>query len=185
MMKYLLILTMAAVNTGLMAADIPVHINAANKWIIVEKAKWNSPSIDVLIRENSGAVLIHESIGQTTKYNLKNVPDGEYILEVENDQKIRIQTMSLHDGILQSKAISTIYKPNIKVNNQVLDMNLMTQGKSAEIMIKNEEGKVMITEKIENEVSVTRRFNIKKLDHGNYYLEVHMAGQTFINDFEK
>ncbi|MBL0110191.1 MAG: DUF3244 domain-containing protein [Saprospiraceae bacterium] len=64
-------------------------------------------------------------------------------------------------------------------------MNLMTQGKSAEIMIKNEEGKVMITEKIENEVSVTRRFNIKKLDHGNYYLEVHMAGQNFINDFEK
>ena len=44
--------------------------------------------------------------------------------------------MSLHDGILQSKAISTIYKPNIKVNNQFLDMNLMTQGKSAEIMIK-------------------------------------------------
>lgn len=70
--------------------------------------------------------------------------------------------MSLHDGILQSKAISTIYKPNIKVNNQFLDMNLMTQGKWAEIMIKNEEGKVMITEKIENEVSVTRRFNIKE-----------------------
>ncbi|MBL0110189.1 MAG: hypothetical protein IPP42_04680 [Saprospiraceae bacterium] len=87
MMKYLLILTMAAVNTGLMAADIPVHINAANKWIIVEKAKWNSPSIDVLIRENSGAVLIHESIGQTTKYNLKMYLMVNISSEVENDQK--------------------------------------------------------------------------------------------------
>lgn len=183
-MKNLLFLILfAAVNTGL-SAEIPVRILSGTKLIIVEKNKWKAPVIDVTIREVNGNVLVSESIKQSTKYNLKYVPDGDYVMEINDDQKISIQHLTISKGFLFSKDSEIIYKPVIKIYDDKLDCNLMTQGNKAMMTIRNSEGQLAHSERINNQVSVTRRFNLEKLEPGNYYFDVSMSGRVFTKEFE-
>ena len=190
MSKLILILLFAAVNTGLMAVpisavDIPVHISPMNKWIIVDKDNWKTPQVGVSIRKEDGTILIQENISVSKKYNLKNLPDGNYVLDLEDGQQIRTQSLQVDGDILYSKDISTIYKPHLVINQDYINMNLMTQGQKADISIQNAESNTVFSEKISNEVSATRRYNIKDLPAGNYIFKVSLNGQEFIKSFTK
>jgi hypothetical protein len=190
MLKSIFILLFAAVNTGLMAftttnPEIPVFISTSNKWIIVDKSGWKAPRIGVTIVSTDGTTLINENIRYSTRYNLKNVPDGSYLLQLEDDQKIRIQHLQVTHELLYSTGISTIYKPHLVIASDHIDMNLMTQGQVADVSILDAEAKVVFSEKINNEVSVTRRYNINQLPEGEYSLMVKISGQQFIKPFNK
>jgi predicted phage tail protein len=189
MLKSILILLFAAVNTGLMAVpfssepEIPVRISPSNKWIIIDKAGWKSPKLEVSIQSVDGTTLINENIRTSTRYNLKNVPEGKYILQLEDDQKIRIQYLQVSNDMMFSTGISTVYKPHTIINANHIDMNLMTQGQPAEVSILDAESKAVFTEKITNEVSVTRRYNISQLPEGEYTMVVKMSDQQFHKPF--
>jgi hypothetical protein len=185
MKNLFLVILFAAVNTGLFAADVPVRIMASNKSIIVEKDQWKSPSLEITISEANGNVLVHENIKKSTKYNLKHVPDGNYVLEIEDNQKIKVQQLAIRQGSLQSKGVSTIYKPVLKSTEGKLDLNLMAQGHDAVITIRNNDSQVTYSENIKNEVSITRRFNLEELEPGEYYIDVAIAGKTFTRVISK
>jgi len=174
-----LVVLVAAVNTGLFAADLPVRIMASSKSIIIEKDQWKAPSIEITISEANGNVLVHENIKKSTRYNLKHLPDGNYILEIEDNQKVKIQQLAIQQGSLLSEGVSTIYKPVIRTQDGKLDLNLMAQGQDAVITIRNSDNRVTFTEHIKNEVSVTRRFNLEELEPGEYYIDVAISGKTF------
>ncbi|MDZ4707429.1 MAG: T9SS type A sorting domain-containing protein [Saprospiraceae bacterium] len=174
-----LVVLVAAVNTGLFAADLPVRIMASSKLIIIEKDQWKAPSIEITISEANGNVLVHENIKKSTRYNLKHVPDGNYILEIEDNQKVKIQQLAIQQGSLLSEGVSTIYKPVIRTQDGKLDLNLMAQGQDAVITIRNSDNRATFTEHIKNEVSVTRRFNLEELEPGEYYIDVAISGKTF------
>ncbi len=185
MIKLFFAFLFTAASAGLFASDAPVHISSGNKWFIVDKSKTKSPALSVTLREINGEILVQEKIKKTTKYNLKFIPDGEYIIQVEDDQKLTTQKISISNGAILSKNASTIYKPYFIEKKDHLDMNLMTQGMPAEITIRNDAGEIISQEKITNEVSVTRRFNTKKLSKEPYYVTVELGGQTFISEFNK
>ncbi|MEP7323170.1 MAG: hypothetical protein ABI761_14690 [Saprospiraceae bacterium] len=190
MLKSILILLFAAVNTGLMAVpvtnpEIPVFISPSNKWIIVDKSGWKAPRIGVTIQSTDGTTLINESIRYSTRYNLKNVPDGTYLLQLEDDQKIRIQHLQVAHEMLYSTGIITVYKPHLIINPDHVDMNLMTQGQSAEVSILDADSKEVFSEKINDEVSVTRRYNVNQLPEGEYSFVVKIADQLFTKSFNK
>lgn len=179
MKNLLLFVLFAAVNTGLYAADVPVRIMASNKLIIVEKDQWKSPSLEITISEANGAVLVHENIKKSTKYNLKHVPDGDYTLEIEDHQKVKVQQLAIQNGSLLSKGTSTIYKPVMKAYEGKLDLNLMAQGQDVVVTIRNSDNDVAFTERINKEVSITRRYNLEELEAGEYLIDVTVAGKTF------
>ncbi len=181
MTKLILMFLFTAAGAGLFAANSPepVHISPMNKWIIVEKEAWKAPKIDVLIRHADGSVLIRESIKKSTKYNLKYVPDGNYLLELEDGQKQIVQQISVTNGILQGKEITTTFKPRIILSKDYLNLNLMTQGMPATITIRHSSGKIAHTEDTNGEVSVCRKYNIKELEANEYMLDVAINGQVF------
>jgi hypothetical protein len=190
MSKFVLFLLFAAVNTGLMGAtpstaDIPVHISPVNKWIIVDKNNWKAPTVAVSLRNEEGSLLISEKINGSKKYNLKNVSEGKYILELEDDQQIRVQSLQVASEILYSKDIYTIYKPQLKISDDHIDMNLMTQGEEAQVSIRNNEWKSEFTENTGKEVSVSKRYNLKSLPAGDYTFVVKIGGHTFTRSFTK
>ena len=189
MSKSILILLFAAVNTGLMAVpvssvpEIPVRISPSNKWIIIDKTGWKSPKLEVSIQSTDGTTLVSENIRTSTRYNLKNVPEGKYILQLEDNQRIRIQHLQVSNDMLFSMGITIIYKPHTTIDANHIDMNLMTQGQPAEVSIFDSESKIIYTEKITNEVSVTRRYNISQLPEGEYTMIVKMSDQQFTKPF--
>lgn len=191
MSKFVLFLLLAAMNTGLMAsvpltaAEIPVHISPTSKWLIVDKSNWKASKIEVSIKKADGTVLIHEDINESKKYNLKNVPVGSYTLELEDDQQVRIQNLEVSGDMMYSTNITTVYKPHLIFNADNVAMNLMTQGLPATITITNSEGKTIFSEKIVDEVSATRRYNLKDVPAGDYSIQVYIAGQQFTKSFSK
>jgi hypothetical protein len=165
--------------------DAPIHISTSNKWLIVDKSNWKSPRIDISIKKADGTALVNEKIKVSKKYNLKNVPDGNYALEIEDDQLIRIQSLQISGDRLFSTGVKTIYKPMILFKTNQIDMNMMTQGDPAWITIRDRESNTVFTEKITQEVSVSRRFNLDQLPEGQYILDVELSGKHFTHNFSK
>jgi hypothetical protein len=190
MSKFVLFLLFAAMNTGLMAApfyaaEIPVHISATSKWLIVDKSNWKAAKIEVSIKKADGTILIHEDINESKKYDLKNVPVGSYILELEDNQQIRIQNLEVSQDMMYSTNITTVYKPHLIFEPDYIAMNLMTQGQPATVTITNAEGKTIFSQKIVDEVSATRKYNLKDVSAGEYSIQVYIAGQQFTKSFTK
>lgn len=188
MSKFMLIALFAAAHTGIFATspiESPVHISTSNKWVIVDKSNWKIPKLDVSILKSDGTFLINEKIKVSKKYNLKDVPDGSYSLEIEDDQLIRIQSLEISGDRLFSTGVKTIYKPMILVKANLIDMNMMTQGEPAWITMRDNESNTVFTEKITQEVSVSRRFNLNQLPEGNYLLDVELSGKHFTRNFTK
>ena len=90
MKKLIVILLFAAVNTVLRASDIPVTYSTNSKWIIIDNEKWKSPSLNVTIRSTNGTIILNEKMNKITKYNLKYVGEGDYTLELEDNQTHKI-----------------------------------------------------------------------------------------------
>ena len=88
------ILLFVAVSTVLRASS-PLSYSVSNKWIIIDNEKWKSPSIDVTLRSIHGNTIFNEKISRITKYNLKNVVEGEYTLVLEDNQKINSQKVTI------------------------------------------------------------------------------------------
>ncbi|MEP7323169.1 MAG: hypothetical protein ABI761_14685 [Saprospiraceae bacterium] len=191
MSKFVLFLLLAAMNTGLMAsvpltaAEIPVHISATSKWLIVDKSNWKASKIEVSIKKADGTILIQEDINESKKYNLKNLPVGSYTLELEDAQQVRIQNLEVSRDMMYSTNITTVYKPHLIFNTDNVAMNLMTQGHSATVTITNSEGKTIFSENIVDEVSATRKYNLKDVPAGDYSIQVYIAGQQFSKSFSK
>lgn len=185
MKNLFLFILFAAVNTGLFAADVPVRIMAGNKSIIIEKDQWKASSLEITISEANGGVLIHENIKKSTKYNLKHVPDGNYTLEIEDQQKVKVQELAIQNGSLISKGTTTVYKPALKSFENKLDLNLMAQGQDVTVSIRTSDNVVAFTENIRKEVSISRRFNLEELEAGDYFVDVTMGGRTFTKIISK
>ena len=185
MIKVFLLFVFTAATAGLFADNAPISISPSNKWIIIDKDKTKFPSLKVSIWDHQGNAIVKENIRKTTKYNLKYIPDGKYKIETEDNMKLSVQEISIDNGKIQSTTNQTIYKPYFNDKLGAFDMNLMAQGKPVKLILRNSAGNILLEDSIKDQVSITKRFNLDKLDEGEYSLEVDIEGHLFSKTFKK
>ncbi|MEL6863035.1 MAG: hypothetical protein AAFP19_01390, partial [Bacteroidota bacterium] len=72
-----------------------------------------------------------QSTGRVAKkYNLRNLPEGKYTVKVSDATRTSIQPIYLLDNVVQidTKAMRTVYKPQIRFHEQLLDINMLSNG---------------------------------------------------------
>jgi hypothetical protein len=117
------------------------------------------------------------------KYNLKNFPSGTYELEITDDQKITTQEFVITSkDISFTKNVRTIYRPYMKYTENGLDFNLLTLNHSALISIYNESYDLVFQSSLQKG-AVSKRFSMKELPSGQYYINVNIAEKTFSDSF--
>lgn len=177
----------ALASFSIQANNNPSSDLSKAKTLTVETQTWKASSIIVKIRQVDGTIILEETVktGNLRKYNLKNLPAGDYILELSDKFRITEQSFMIKQEAVQLAAnVSTTYKPVIAHKNNSVDVNLMTQGKNAYVSIFDTKGETLFEEKCES-TSVHRRYDISRLPSGEYTVIVQVGDRTFTEKVQK
>lgn len=188
MKTQLFILVFSIFSLSLSALGNPSVFAEKNKSLIVQTNTWKSTKVNVQIKEASGVTILEETIKSAKvgrKYNLKNLPDGVYTLEMSDDLKITSQDFYINNNeVVLSSDINTIYKPFILVGKNNVDVNLMTLGQSALLNITDKENNIVFAQKLDT-TAVHKRFDVSSLEGGTYSVNIAMNGRSFTQEFTK
>lgn len=140
--------------------------------------------------DESGFVFINESVEDQEDYlkffNLKKLPAGNYIIRIEGERKISLQTISISNRkvSIKTSAKKEIYKPSVKFENPYLDLNMLHfENDGVAMIIKDKKGYVLHKDKIFLTGSITKRFVVTALPTGDYIVEINTKNYSFEQEF--
>lgn len=143
-------------------------------------------TVQIGLKDAQGFTLLNDRVKNETsfarKYNLENLPAGEYTLFVEQGNKTTIQPVSLtNDGIfIPEGSASNVFAPAILVADDKVDFTMLCLN-DAEVTIRivDELGRDNYVATTHEKGSVQRRFDISALDAGRYTIITSLDGQNF------
>ena len=188
MKTQILILIVSVFSLSVFASGNSTIDAEKSKSLVVETSLWKSDKVNIQIKEASGVVILDETVKNTKnlrRYNLKNLPEGVYTLELSNDLKITTQEFTINaKSVVLSTEIKTVYKPVIIWNEAGFDVNLMTLGNTAFINIQDKDNNIVFAEKLVTP-AVHKRYDISALTSGEYTVTVAMNGRSFVSTSTK
>lgn len=149
-------------------------------------------TIELSIRDIHGVAVHTETIKENQiankQYNLKALPTGEYSVVIINDQYINIQTLFKKNNkiLFDIESSQKMYIPTFSDKLGFLDMNILGASEvDYNVKIQDEEGNILFNENFISESLIQRRFNLTKLEEGQYNITVYMEASTFSESFYK
>ena len=177
---FILMMTVLTLSSNVNAKAVSVIKNA--KSLIVETSGWKSENVKVLIKEFSGNIILEDIITKakgSRKYNMVNLPDGQYSIEMSSDLKITVRNFEVSNNHVNlSPDVQTIFKPIVNWTGQNLDVNLLNVSKSTVITIQDENGQALLTQKYQDP-AIHQRFNIGSLPSGDYTVNIETGDRYF------
>lgn len=144
----------------------------------------------IKLSDQFGFVLINEKVEDQDDYlkffNLKKLPTGDYIMRIENERKISLQTISIRNRKLsiQTSTKKEIYKPSVKFEYPNLDLNMLHfDDNGVGMVIKDKRGYVLHKDKFFLTGSITKRFMVTTLPAGDYIVEISTENYSFEQEF--
>lgn len=156
--------------------------------IVVKPREWKADRIHVEILTLEGETIISQQVRTTErsrKYNLRNLPAGQYMLRMSDDLKVLSQNFALdHEGIVLSEEIAVDFKPVINNTENHLDVNFFTRGRASTVSILDGENNVVYSENFDKP-AIHKRFDISRFEKGTYTVLCEVAGKTHVSGFTK
>lgn len=154
-----------------------ISVDQASLGLFMEDLAGNA--VKVTLFDLQGVVLHRETIRNKSslsrKYNLRNLPDGEYTLLAQYQNEVRIQPVQITAKQLlipEGKSIK-LFTPRINKSEDHLDLNLLSLPASdITVKIRNAEGKAWFSDAQTAEGSLHKRYNIEALETGDYQIVV-------------
>jgi len=158
-------------------------INKENSKAIVFEWDIQEEDTYVQIIDAAGNIIYFENILDTEVYSkrfdLKNLEDGNYVLEVENALKKISYTINVNDKIGVAKKKESA-KPVFRRVEDMVYLNLLNlDGKDVEIKVVDGENRIVFQETARDEMLVEKAFNFKNAYAGDYTVVVKGKGSTY------
>lgn len=149
--------------------------------------------IQITLRDANGATLHTETLKQNRvdqrKYDIKELPAGNYSLIVAYDAVIKIQPIKKGFDTLEIDAVDlqTVFQPVIRQNSAhlYLDMLCLSEDVEISLAIKDAEGRVIYDEVVQPKGALQKRFNLSRLGKGTYTFTVGVVDTVLIKEFNK
>jgi len=142
----------------------------------------------IAISDSKGVVLISETIEKGTFgkiYNLELLPDGIYTVGVQTTLKEVEQPLLIKQGniAINNEQRREQLLPFVKLDQKVVNvMMLNNRITDVTVMIKNDNGDLLLTENLGNVVKVEKSYNIAALDRGRYQVIIETPKRTFYRE---
>jgi hypothetical protein len=186
-----LICMIATIGIAASSLDVSV-VNAGKKSLAIYMDNVQSTVIYVKLTDKDGIILLNDRVKSTPsfarKYNLENLPGGDYVLSIESGMRTVLQPITVSDGglMIAHQEMSSVFAPSIQVKNEKLDLTLLCLKESAvTIEIIDEDGHTNYVATTREKGSVERRFNISNLRPGRYKVVTTVAGENFRNVYDE
>lgn len=171
-----------------LTASHPTIITDEKKSIILNKSSWNSGKVFVNIINEMGNTVFSQSLDKKVdliKYNLNNLETGNYSIKVSDDYRIYSRKFKIAPaGLILAEGDYTAIIPQIKVNRNLIDINMMSKEYNAVVSLMDSDDNVLYVGEILSD-KLYRRLNTMHLPTGHYRVAVDVAGKTYMKSFTK
>ncbi len=156
-----------------------------NAFTLISNDVKNS-DITIRIFDEAGLNLLNEKIEVnrtfSKSYDLSNMPNGIYEVEIEDNISFRKYfVITTSDTIeIMENVEQKVFKPIVVLEESLLKLNLLNLGSgNVELSLSNKIGEEIYTEKIENTIAIHKGFDLSKLPSGDYSVEVKTEEKYF------
>lgn len=178
-----------AFNINANAVNLPVINKIDNNTFVLDVTDWKAETIKVTITNKNDVVVFTESMINNVslrKYNLDNLPVGEYTFFVEDQTKTVSQGIGVyHDHIEVSTNTSKTFKPLFDIKDDAVILNYLAKGADFEFTIVDHSNAVLYKKDINNKAVVNKSFDIAALTNGSYTAIVNVDNKMYTYDFVK
>lgn len=129
----------------------------------------------ISLEDERGYVLLSEKVKKTSSFgkifNLQNLPEGKYTLNINTQTRKTIQPIQLIEGniIIDESKRKVVFHPVIRQNGNHLDISwLANRISSVKVTIQHNSGATVFEDKIQNVIKAEKRYNIAQLGEGAY-----------------
>jgi len=125
---------------------------------------------------------IHASKELTKTYDLNALPDGKYRVKVEMGSQVAIYEVTIANqmAVLSTPTIKQILKPELKVEDDFITLNLDNAAKGPiEVQVLDEHNDQVYLETFKDKPSLFRKFNISQSSCSAYTFIIKQDKQVF------
>ena len=143
----------------------------------------NEGETEIAFRDQDGRILYSSTLKGGERYakklDLNNLPNGKYVLEVENKATFTATPLEVNafTAIAQFDGQVSILKPLVHQKGGKLDVILPTEVQ-ADVTIYDNNARKIATETVAG--SSLKRFDLSRLEKGDYTVMVKTGGRNFI-----
>lgn len=197
MRKVLLNLSLLVVSLGIFTtiqakdiADVSLTIGdeTSDVSVVVDLKAAEGTEVKCVIEDDQGEVIYKDVITVQNqlrrKFDLKNLPKGNYTIRLEDGRRVEKVALELDDNAPKVKELkkTVSFKPTMIVEDQNLDVHLLAMGKRIKIEFIDAYGKVVYTKRYMNEDVISERFNLEELRSGDYTIHIYNSVSHFYEE---
>ena len=155
-------------------------IDAENKKALIRITNLPSEGSAILrIKDMKGYVLHREMIRQNDayarKYDLSNLPNGEYIVELTTQEGVTKEGLSLNAG----KAEVAYFKPAIQVEPGLVKIAFKNSIEApVSLKLYDNNGRLLYQERVASQEEYAKGLNVSRLSAGQYSLAI--SGDNYV-----
>ncbi len=144
----------------------------------------------LLVKDEYGIILHSETIknsGDLSKaFDLNKLKNGLYTIELEKDFEIVIKPFEIKNSkaVFLTSEESTIFKPNVRTENNKLLVSQMTLGSNPIEVEIYYDGSLIYSESINGEKTMNRIYKLSETETGNYHAIIKSDDRTYVEYFE-
>ncbi|WP_221417948.1 hypothetical protein, partial [Fulvivirga kasyanovii] len=115
-------------------------------------------------------------------FDMQSLPDGEYTLEIENNQRIEMFVLSIINDKLSINRDSrlVIHKPSINQSGNKVDVALQkTHEEPMKLSILDNTNDIIFEDTLADNGNLTKRYDMSRLGPGSYTMRIDIAGKYF------
>lgn len=142
--------------------------------------------VQIFIKDMTGEVLHSENLdsqpGYFKKYNLKQLPQGTYSLEIEDDHMVKIIPFEVCKSVVtfDKNEESKVFKPYIRQRGQLLDVMFYGNNNNpAKVLIFDESGNLLQRDKFKRGDGVEKIYDFSQVPAGKYTVNLNSGDRFF------
>ena len=173
--QLLAVATLLLLGSSALAADdtdISIRKSADGQQTLVRVCNLSEGTAVLRLKDAQGHVLHREAIknhAYMKKYNLANLPSGDYTIEVRSHAGLSQETFTLSRG----EAHAMYFKPAIRMDNATMSVQFRNSVASpVSLKLHDRYGKVLYQETVAPQAEFAKGLNLSKLKAGQYSLSI-------------
>ncbi|MEP3208795.1 MAG: T9SS type A sorting domain-containing protein [Maribacter sp.] len=172
--------------TGL-AKEPKLSVNPSQEKSLNFEMDTTSEETFVRVVDMNGVIIYKEKVetvnSYSKKFNLKNLPEGSYFLEVEDALKETTFEFTVDDSTIRIDKRKENAKPVFRKKEGKVYLNLLNLEKEVvKIKVLDSENRIVFQETIADEMLVEKVFNFEDAFEDNYVVVVQNKKDTYYED---
>lgn len=185
--SFVVVVLFATLTSYASSVDPLVKVKESeNKVFTLILSDLNLQEVRIFIKDKNGEILYKEGLKITSgcikQYDVKALPTGDYILEIENSQIIKSMPFEVRkSNVLFLRSEETeVFKPFVRQRGKMIDVMFKASGDvPTKVIIYDENGRILKKNKTSSGIDIERIYDFSLLPKGTYQISFQRGDREF------